>query len=156
MKKSAVVLWVTVTAAASYGVLKAEGVMFDDDKMGLSKTSVYDDPAPKTFEYRQASPSTSGVLPRAYDGAPPEVPHRIDKFLPITAEDNQCLDCHDEPALIGKPKIKGKPTPMPESHYVKAEDGSLKRSGARYTCVQCHVPQADVAELVGNSFNPVP
>jgi cytochrome c-type protein NapB len=156
MKKSAVVLWVMVSAAASYGVLNAEGVMLDDDKMGLSKTSVFDDPAPATFEYPGTAPAKAEALPRAYDGAPPQVPHRIDKYLPITAEDNQCLDCHDEPARIGKPAVKGKPTPMPVSHYVKADDGSLKRSGARHACVQCHVPQAGVGELVGNSFNPVP
>jgi cytochrome c-type protein NapB len=54
--------------------------------------------------------------------------------------------------LIGKKKVKGIATPIPESHYVKAEDGKLARSGARYNCTQCHAPQAEVSDLVGNTF----
>ena len=34
----------------SYGVLQAEGVVLVDDEMGLSPTSVFDDPSPKAFE----------------------------------------------------------------------------------------------------------
>lgn len=154
MKKSAVMFWAMVSAIAGYGVLEAQGLMLDDDKMGLSRTSVYDDPTPATFEYNQTAPAKAGTLPRAYEGAPPQIPHRVDKFLPITADENQCLDCHDEAARIGKAKVAGKPTPMPTSHYVKTDDGGLKRSGARYACVQCHTPQANVTDLVGNSFAP--
>jgi nitrate reductase cytochrome c-type subunit len=40
---------------------------------------------------------------------------------------------------------------MPESHYNPME-GKLVRSNARHFCTQCHAPQAEVAELVGNSF----
>jgi cytochrome c-type protein NapB len=56
--------------------------------------------------------------------------------------------------MIGKKKTKGLPTPMPESHYHKADDGKLEFSDTRYVCVQCHTPQADVKDLVGNTFTP--
>lgn len=148
---------IAVLAAAGavslgYGALQAEGMVLVDDQMGLSKTSVFDDPSPASFTYPQTEPHAAQPLPRAWEGAPPQIPHNIDDFLPITAESNQCLRCHDKPTLMGRKKIKGIPTPMPESHYVKAEDGKLSRAGARHVCTQCHAPQADVGDLVGNTF----
>ncbi len=134
----------------SYGVLQAEGVVLVDDEMGLSPTSVFDDPSPKAFEYPEGFDGKP--LTPAYLGAPPQIPHNIDDFLPINAESNGCNRCHDKPERIGQKKIKSIPTPMPASHYVKAEDGKLTRSGARYFCNQCHTPQAEVDDLVGNTF----
>jgi len=150
MKKASIALLVMVVTA--YGVLQAEGVELQDDKMGLSKTSVYDDPSPETFMYPQTEPSAAVALPRAWDGAPPQIPHKTEAFMPIKTGKNVCIVCHDKPALIAKKKVKGIPTPMPESHYVRAEDGKLAKSGARYNCTQCHTPQAEVSDLVGNTF----
>jgi cytochrome c-type protein NapB len=135
-----------------YGALQAEGVVLVDDQMGLSKTSVFEDPSPPAFDYPATDPSASGALPRAWEGAPPQIPHNIADFLPINAESNQCIRCHDKPAMMGKRKVKGIPTPMPESHYVKADDGKLSRAGSRHVCTQCHAPQAEVGDLVGNTF----
>jgi cytochrome c-type protein NapB len=140
--------------AASFGALEAADVVLVDDQMGLSKTSVYADPSPEVFEYPQTEPHAAQPLARAWEGAPPQVPHNIDDFVPINAARNMCSNCHEKPALVGKKKIKGLPTPMPESHYVRADDGKLARSGARYVCTQCHTPQADVKELIGNTFAP--
>lgn len=135
----------------SYGALQAEGVVLVDDEMGLSPTSVFDDPSPKAFEYPEGFDGKP--LSPVYLGAPPQIPHNIDDFLPINAESNGCNRCHDKPERIGQKKIKSIPTPMPASHYVKAEDGKLTRSGARYFCNQCHTPQAEVDDLVGNTFS---
>ena len=33
-------------------------------------------------------------VPPAYAGSPPVISHGIDDFLPITAKQNACLDCH--------------------------------------------------------------
>ena len=150
-------IMMAVVAAAGavsvgYGALQAEGVVLVDDQMGLSQTSVFDDPSPPAFDYPATDPSASQTLPRAWDGAPPQIPHNIDDFVPISADSNSCVRCHDKPALMGKKKIKGIPTPMPASHYVKADDGKLSRAGARYVCTQCHAPQADVGDLIGNTF----
>ena len=84
-----------------------------EEQMGLSRTSVDVDPDPATFEYRQADPSTSGVLPRAYVGAPPQVPHSLDGMIPITRDSNTCVSCHQLPDQVGKKKVKGEPTPLP-------------------------------------------
>jgi cytochrome c-type protein NapB len=138
----------------SYGALQAAEMTQIDSQMGLSKTSVYEDPTPDVFQYPQADPGESQTLPRAYSGAPPQIPHSIADFVPITAQQNACNGCHNKPARIGKNVAKGTPPPMPESHYHKADTGKLEFSDSRYICVQCHTPQANVKDLVGNTFMP--
>lgn len=141
---------IALAALAAFAALAAGAAEVRDDAMGLSKTSVFDVPSPEAFAYSDKAPNKSGVLPRAYEGAPPQIPHTIGGLLPITADDNSCLSCHDKPALMGK-KLKGMATSMPESHYTKV-DGKWQRNNNRYVCTQCHVPQANVKELVGNTF----
>lgn len=137
-------------AACAVGFSQAGQEAILDDSLGLSPVSVFDTPAPAAFEYRALDPKESGTLPRYWEGAPPQTPHRMDKFLPINAKLNKCLECHEEPDKIGK-KVRGKPTPMSETHYVK-EDGELVVSMRRYVCNACHVPQAEVGVLVDNAF----
>ena len=125
--------------------------------MGLSKTSVFDVPEPKVYHYATAQPGESKVLPRAYPGAPPQIPHDISEFLPITAQNNMCIVCHDQPAEWGKKRVKGMVTPIPTSHYTDLRNAPGKVTdhliNARYNCNQCHVPQADAPALVENTFS---
>ena len=138
-------------AAALLGTgLHADTESLRDDTIGLSKTSVFEDPAPPEFAYSSLSPKQSGVLPRAFEDAPPQIPHRLYKYLPITAKLNKCLECHDVPEEIGK-KVKGEPTPTPVSHYDK-HGNELSMANRRHFCTLCHVPQAEVNALVGNTF----
>jgi cytochrome c-type protein NapB len=120
----------------------------DELNMGLSKTSVFDTPTPEAFSYPDAKPGKNEMLPRAWEGIPPLIPHRVEMYLPIVASDNQCLDCHDRPQDIGK-KNPSKP-PMSRAHYASAKLDEV--DGARFTCTQCHVPQADAPPLVGSTF----
>ncbi len=138
----------------SYGALQAAEMTQMDSQMGLSKTSVYEDPSPDVFQYPQTDPGDARSIPPAFSGAPPQIPHNVEDFLPIDAQKNKCNGCHDKPARIGKKPVAGIPTPMPESHYHKADNGKLEFSDTRYICVQCHTPQADVKDLVGNTFVP--
>jgi cytochrome c-type protein NapB len=120
----------------------------DEINMGLSKTSVFDTPMPEPFAYPETKPGNNATLPRAWEGSPPLIPHRIETYLPIITDDNQCLDCHDKPQDIGK-TMPAKP-PMSRDHYATAE---LKEvAGTRFNCTQCHVPQADAPPLVGSTF----
>jgi len=141
-------LMVAISACAS------DGGAIDELNMGLSKTSVFDDPTPTTYDYSDAKPGKNDWLPRAWEGAPPQIPHRVEMYLPVVAEDNQCLDCHDTPKYIGKPKnmdrtIKNK-SPMSRDHYASAELEDV--AGARFNCTQCHVPQSNAAPLVESTF----
>lgn len=134
----------------SFGLTHADPVSILDDSLGLSPVSVFEVPSPQAFEYSLVDPKVSGVLPRYWEDAPPQVPHRLDKFLPVNASTNKCLECHDVPDKIGK-KVKGKPTPMSVTHYLKAGE-ELTVSNKRYVCTLCHAPQAEVTVLMGNSF----
>lgn len=126
----------------------------DELNMGLSKTSVFDTPTPGTYSYSDAKPGWNDPLPRAWEDAPPQIPHLVEEFLPVVAADNQCLDCHDIPKYIDKPKnmdrsVKSK-SPMSRDHYATAELEDV--DGARFNCTQCHVPQSDAAPLVESTY----
>ena len=91
------------------------------------------------------------MLPRSNPVDPPMIPHGIEDFMPITADENMCVDCH---AI--EVKEEGSPTPIPTSHYVdlrsspdKVEDTVV---GARYDCVSCYVSLTAAAPLVPNTY----
>ena len=144
-----------LTALASGASIAAPTVKTND--MGLSKTSVFDTPAPKVYRYNTAAPGESKVLPRGYPGAPPQIPHDIADFLPITTQNNMCIACHDQQSEWGKKLEPGMATPMPPSHYTDQRSAPDKVTdhliGARYNCNQCHVPQTDAPALVENTFS---
>lgn len=135
--------------------VQADGSVPDRD-LGLSKTDVNDSPAPENFHYSDKFPGSSEVLPRAYPGAPPQIPHNIESFIPITSKNNMCKGCHDNQSMIGK-KVKGMATAIPTSHYtdLRHSQGKMEKEliGARYVCTQCHVPQANAKPLVENTFS---
>ncbi len=144
-------LMVAITACASSG---GGGGAIDELNMGLSKTSVFDTPTPDTYTYSDGKPGYNDPLPRAWEEAPPQIPHRVEEFLPVTAEDNQCLDCHDVPKYMDKPKnmdrTRKSKSPMPEEHYASSDMDEL--AGARFNCTQCHVPQSNAAPLVESTY----
>ena len=126
------------------------------DSTGLSKTSVFDTPTPQVYQYKGKQAGQNKVLPRAYLNAPPQIPHDISDFLPITTESNMCDACHNRPDLWGKKLAQGEPTPISKSHFTdlrnapgKVTDHLIK---ARFNCNQCHVPQANAQPLVENTF----
>ena len=132
----------------------AVGDAIDELNMGLSKTSVFDTPTPTAASYTDAKPGKNEWLPRAWDGIPPQIPHRTEMYLPVVADDNQCLDCHDVPKYIGQPKntdrtVKNK-SPMSRDHY--ADDSLETVAGARFNCTQCHVPLSNATPLVESTF----
>ena len=122
-----------------------------DSSLGLSKTSVFDVPAPKPVEYITAEPGKGQLVPRAYPGAPPVIPHAISDYLPISRDENACQTCHA--VTERKP---GEPTPIPPSHYIDWRNAPTvtrqQITGSRWVCTSCHVPQARVEPLVGNTF----
>ena len=91
-----------------------------------------------------------------FDEAPPLIPHVVEEFLPILISDNQCLDCHDAPEEIGKPRAKDDPVPIPKSHYTDLRNNPDKVTdhviGARYNCMQCHAAQKDAQPLVESTY----
>jgi cytochrome c-type protein NapB len=144
-------------AALLFGtnLLLADATGVDDAQLDLSKESVFDTPEPAVTIYPKTMPGSGDVLPRSWDTAPPQIPHNVEAFIPVTRNNNQCMGCHNNPAMWGK-KVKGLATPIPPTHYTSTDQAPGKSanqlSGARYICTQCHMPQADAPPLVENTF----
>jgi cytochrome c-type protein NapB len=120
-----------------------------------SDAEVYGIPTPAVYVYSDGKPGYNDRLEKSWDELPPSIPHRVDEFLPVVMEDNQCLDCHDVPKYIGRPlntdrTIKNK-SPMSKEHYATKELDDI--DGARFNCTQCHVPLSDAPVLVESTFN---
>ncbi|MEZ0322858.1 MAG: nitrate reductase cytochrome c-type subunit [Hydrogenothermaceae bacterium] len=96
-------------------------------------------------------PGSSKKYKRAYENAPPQIPHSTEGLLPITKENNACLGCH-------MPEVAKtvKATPIPPTHFINFRTGEKLNHlyQGRYNCTQCHAPQLDVQPLVKNNFKP--
>jgi cytochrome c-type protein NapB len=113
-------------------------------------------------KYTDTDPGESEKLERAFDGAPPQISHTVEDMLPIVADENDCLDCHD-PETAGADDL-----PMPDSHLERAVMAESKGPGmvwvvqkyekadapvgARYSCTMCHTPQATNVDTPRNLF----
>ena len=84
---------------------------------------------------------------RAYPEQPPVIPHSIDGYQ-LSVNSNRCMSCHKRENSLGA----GAPM-ISVTHYMGRDTQMLADvSPRRYFCTQCHVPQADAAPLVENSF----
>ena len=157
MKVLAILTAICLAAATAACNMKTDDMAsgpIEDLNMGLSKTSVFDTPTPDLYDYSDAKPGYNDRLARAWEELPPLVPHRTEEYLPVTIEDNQCLDCHDVPKYIDKPlntdrTVKNK-SPMSRNHYASMDLEDL--DGARFNCTQCHVPVSNAPPLVENTY----
>lgn len=110
------------------------------------------DRAPEVKAYAAKLPGVGQpqLIERTFVGQPPMVPHTVDQYVPLTMEENACLDCHITTELRGQkvPKIG-------ESHFsrtIKKKDGSPAVEMSRFQCDSCHVPQVDAKPLVDSKF----
>ena len=141
---------VIASLAGCAGRIEPEGI--PDDRIGLSKVDVFVIPDPDPVADDTSDPGDRGVLPPVYEGAPPTISHNAADYLPITRDENLCLECH----MIPGEKEEGSPTPIPASHYTDLRNApSVVRDdvvGARYNCTVCHVPQTGATPLVTSDF----
>jgi len=147
-----------------------------ETSLGLRKVDLYteDDALAEKTEYRRASAGSSNKIKRAFQDAPPMIPHDTTGLLPIKVGNNQCTGCHmpEVASVMGA-------TPIPVSHLTdfrpkhKVVNGVFKKSidnyknevsiklradgqlqGARFNCSQCHAPQSQGNLAVENTFQP--
>ena len=142
-----------------------------------------EDVVPPAVAYHSAAPGTSKKIKRAFQDAPPMIPHSTEGLLPITKNNNACLGCHmpDVASSMGA-------TPIPISHFtnfrpktevvgdeimkaghvmkntsseslanvsIKVNHKENKLYAGRFNCSQCHAPQATNTLVDDNSFRPV-
>jgi cytochrome c-type protein NapB len=121
-----------------------------DRNLGLSRTSVFEVPAPPLYQDEASAPGEKPLPKRINRESPPIIPHGVSDCLPITRDSNLCIDCH---ALPG-PKKKGEATPIPASHFLdlrRAPEAMGKQvAGSRYVCISCHLSRTDAPPMVVN------
>ena len=145
-----------------------------EESLGLRKKSLYnenDTVAPRKTSYATNYAGSGIKIKRAYQDAPPMIPHDTTGMLPIKISDNQCIGCHDP--MVAESMGA---TPYPASHMTnfrpqsshalvgentsseKLANISIKKEsklvGARFNCSQCHAPQSDTELAVENTFEP--
>ena len=166
-------LTLAITLAASI-LMAANTKTIDDDSIGLRKVELLseDKAAPSETKYGTSAPMSGYKIERAYQNAPPMIPHDVEGLLEITPDNNACIGCHE--AAVA-PTMNA--TPIPPSHYtnfrpkaklegdnfIKGVDDmknetSIKRmeviSSARFNCTACHAPQSTGELAVENTFKP--
>lgn len=136
--------------ATLFGALLGCATTFSDTEFSLHKGNVFEPMNPITFDFETGTAGQALIPPPPESGMPPMISHPIAEYVPITADSNKCLACHDRPGAWGKGAAKGQATPAPASHYAKTAGGQFALAGAQYNCVACHAPQAGVKPLVPN------
>lgn len=143
--------FLTLGCAPANGTDTPPEATVPDTRIGLSLGSVFDTPSPDPVAVNTTDPGELPPAPRPYQGSPPAIPHAIADLLPITREDNYCIDCH----LVVE-WSEGDPTPIPKSHFVDWRNApAVTReipAGARHNCTICHVLQTGAPPLVKNRF----
>jgi len=142
-----------------------------DEDIPMQDEELLSDESPLTTmpEYIALEEGESQTFDRAFENAPPMIPHKVTGLVPIKIDDNECLRCH----LANKVKEYNAPI-LPKSHFTKyrpeiveeeglykvdADDNEVvavdlgsKMSGAMFNCTLCHAPQAEVDVEVQNLF----
>jgi cytochrome c-type protein NapB len=114
--------------------------------------------------YPQAEAGESKPLERGFPDAPPQIPHTVEDMLPITGDDNECVECHHPDNAVNKADF-----PLPKSHFSRAVMGKGSKDGGmvwvvkgyedakdvvggRYNCTMCHAPQATNVDTPSSDF----
>jgi cytochrome c-type protein NapB len=158
------------TAPTKKGVVKPT---ISEESLGLRKKSLYNENtnvAPRKTSYGKSAAGSGYKIKRAFQDAPPMIPHDTTGMLPIKIGNNQCIGCHAPEVASGIGA-----TPYPASHMTnfrphsyaisgkntsseKLAHISIKKEnkliGARFNCSQCHAPQSDTPLAVENKFEP--
>ena len=167
-------LTLAITLATSLLMAANNTKNIDEDSIGLRKVELLseDKVAPSETKYGTSAPMSGYKIERAYQNAPPMIPHDVEGLMEITPDNNACIGCHE--AAVA-PSMNA--TPIPKSHYinfrpkdklegdnfVKGADNmknevSIKPidtiSSARFNCTACHAPQSTGELAVENTFKP--
>ena len=165
-------LTLAITLAASILFAANTTKVIDDDSIGLRKVDLLseDKTTPDETKYGTSQPMSGYKIERAYQNAPPMIPHDVEGMLDITPNNNMCIGCHD--VAVAESMTA---TPIPKSHYIdfrpqhKLEGDTFTKttddmknevsikpietiSHSRFNCTACHAPQSTGGLAVENTF----
>lgn len=147
MKKSVISIALATVVAT---VIGCASTMPPSSMRGAGVDSPDKAPEAKQYSQKVAGIGEQQLIARTFLTQPPLVPHSTEKYEPITAEDNSCLECHITDELRGKKLPK-----MGQSHFSKTaknSDGTPAVEMSRFQCNTCHVTQVDAKPLVESLF----
>lgn len=170
---SIVVSLVLSSCGGNKGELKDKGI--SEHTLGLVDSDLTGDGDGLLEGMPQYSLTAAGMsekVVRAFENAPPMIPHMTEGFFPITRANNICLTCHmpdkaEEVKSVAIPRshfidyrpgivyADGKYTVNAEEGEVVSKDLGDQLSHTRFNCDQCHVPQANVTVDIRNTFETV-
>ena len=93
------------------------------------------DQAPEIKNYQGSKPGGQALIQRTFAQQPPLIPHKVDGFDDITAEENTCLDCHIHKEVRGQ-KIPDQGEP-PDQAGQRRCPGCTTRAGNAIPAM-CH------------------
>lgn len=122
-----------------------------DHELSYRNEPLMDPSITPAADFGAADPGESKLLTRAFENAPPLIPHNTDGLLPITMDENTCLDCH-----LPENALDAEATPTPASHLydIRRNKQLSDLNPANYHCTLCHATQAKVDGLIDNTFEP--
>lgn len=168
MEKRILILLVLITFVACNNQNSNEGI--EDDELGFINADVTSEETDFKIraEYMPERPGESDKIERAFENAPPLIPHTTSGFFPIKIDRNICLSCH----MPDKAK-EVEAVPLPETHMASIRpklilvDGIYQNpkvevavnklddlNNAYFNCSQCHAPQTNVKVDITNLFTP--
>lgn len=153
MKRNIIGAIATLVLGTTLVVAAGQDAQISEESLGLSKVSVNADTGlvDKSFTYQGTAPGAGNKrIPRAYDNAPPMIPHDISALPIITQEENVCTSCHMPEIAVSVGAI-----PIPKTHLTnlrKMEDLKGALYQGRWNCTQCHASQAVLDPAVMNKF----
>jgi cytochrome c-type protein NapB len=117
------------------GIVAAIAILFagcattyTEESLGLRKTDLYTEGAETVGEktnYSKVSAGSGQFINRAFENAPPMIPHDVKGMLPIKIGNNACLSCHT-PEVAAAVNA----TPFPASHMTNYRpDTSIASDG---------------------------
>lgn len=147
----------TLILVSLLGVLVASGCAvsqsYKEEELGLRKVDLYSEKTvvAESTAYSTVAAGESKVYERAFENAPPMIPHDVEGMLEISKENNACIGCH-----LPEVAEAVKATPIPKSHFYDMRTKKMlgELSQARYNCNACHAPQSNNQPLVKNEFEP--
>lgn len=124
-----------------------------DSEIGLRKVDLQDekDVSLAQYSYPETAAGESKRIERSFENAPPMIPHSTEDMLPITQDNNQCLTCHD-PAVAAD--VGAVAVPASHTHDLRTNKNLGEVAHARFNCVLCHTPQANINPAIANTFTP--
>ncbi|NOZ04006.1 MAG: nitrate reductase [FCB group bacterium] len=122
-----------------------------DTELSYRKESLLEESETPATNYLGSEPGENNRYQRAFENAPPMIPHSVEDFLPITKTENSCLGCHspEEAEDAEAPAV-------PASHLydIRRNKALTDLNPANYNCMLCHAPQTDAQVLIRNTFTP--